>query len=1425
MNSISRTLRLTLFACGWLAVSTLLAVQPRRGAAKEKAYIDPNLFVPEQTQALAALDGATHASLESAMERLGVGPGTAFYDTRVWRWSSLILSRPLVPGSGHGNELVWIGGRPPLGADEWKAAAWSALQEYLGANAADLKLDLSQLSTSPRISVHDDGNIIFIYVPRVVDGIPVRDNSIGAAINHGNLILLGLQRWGDIGPNVPRRPGVAADAAEETVRAHVRPMAIAAITKPARLELVPVAAGTGIGYRLAWVVSCKIDGDLGTWEGLVDSANGTLLSFRDRNQYADGQITGGAYPVSNDQRPPDGIEQSDWPMPFADFTIGGVKRFTDTGGNMGCIPGSISTALNGIYMRMLDGCGAINETGTDGVDLGEGPTPEATDCVVPVGHSAGDTKSSRSGFYELNRIAEQARGHLDAGTDGGDWARTQLTANMNFPDVCNAFWDGETVTFFRSAIGAGCRNTGEIAAIFDHEWGHGMDNNGTNPDIAGPGESIADIYAALRLNTSCIARGFFINNTCGGYGDACDGTPTTGCTGVRDIDYLNHRCDAPHTISWILDGFTDGECAGPGGAPGCPVDPDQGPCGLEVHCEGMPAAETGWDLMTRDLLAAPFNYDAQTAHEIATRLLYIGAQPISNWYTCTGTPGNDGCVATGGYLSILAADDNNGNLNDGTPHMTAIRAAFERHEIHCATPTSQNSGCAGAPATAPVVTLEGQDRAVSLTWTAVAGATKYVVYRGEGVNPCDMGKVIVAETTELSFVDTGLQNGREYSYAVGAVGASDTCMGRLSICQAEAPVPGPNLAILDDFGFTGGDGDPFLDNCEVATITFQVNNIGEVELTNVRIIAITAVTHPDTDILTPLPASISPSLAACTIAEGAFQIQPDGLTYDGTTELLVEITADELGGETRTVLITIQHNESDLEFVASRTFSFEVDEEGWTEESGTFVRTTGSGANGTNAHMSSSSGLDDQCDIVRSPSLVLSDTSTLALRLRYDIEPQSDGEYWDRANISLIDASSGDRTVIVPSSGRPYSVPNGAGNGVCGTTGQAGWNGTTAGFPNLWYAANFNAAAFNPGGAFTDRVIQLQINYGTDELVAGLGFDFDEVTITDLYTQIPDAHTDDCSQATSVGPTALAVDAAGNDVLEVGENAVVAPTWTNTGLNLVTFNGAASNFNGPAGPTYQITDAAGAYGSLDPAESSACTDCYAVSITAAARPGIHWDASVTETLGQIPLKGGTPALSVKDWVLHVGGSFTDVLTASNFYPSIETVLHNGVTAGCGAGTTFCPGDTVTRQQMAVFLLKAKEGGDYIPPACVTPVFTDVPCANPFAPWINELFARGVTAGCGGGTTYCPTDPTIRQQMAVFLLKTEEGSGYLPPACVTPAFDDVPCSSPFAPWINELVAREVTAGCGGPNYCPGNPVQRQQMAVFLVKTFGLVLYGP
>ncbi|HKD18852.1 MAG TPA: S-layer homology domain-containing protein, partial [Thermoanaerobaculia bacterium] len=125
----------------------------------------------------------------------------------------------------------------------------------------------------------------------------------------------------------------------------------------------------------------------------------------------------------------------------------------------------------------------------------------------------------------------------------------------------------------------------------------------------------------------------------------------------------------------------------------------------------------------------------------------------------------------------------------------------------------------------------------------------------------------------------------------------------------------------------------------------------------------------------------------------------------------------------------------------------------------------------------------------------------------------------------------------------------------------------------------------------------------------------------------------------------------------------------------------------------------------------------------------------------------------------------------------------------------------------------------LPPACQG-VFPDVPCPSPFADWIEDLAAEGITAGCGD-SGYCPNSPVTRAQMAVFLLKTEHGVGYAPPAC-TGVFGDVGCPSPFADWIEELQAEGITAGCQAspPLYCPNSPNTRGQMAVFLTRAFAL-----
>jgi hypothetical protein len=180
-------------------------------------------------------------------------------------------------------------------------------------------------------------------------------------------------------------------------------------------------------------------------------------------------------------------------------------------------------------------------------------------------------------------------------------------------------------------------------------------------------------------------------------------------------------------------------------------------------------------------------------------------------------------------------------------------------------------------------------------------------------------------------------------------------------------------------------------------------------------------------------------------------------------------------------------------------------------------------------------------------------------------------------------------------------------------------------------------------------------------------------------------------------------------------------------------------------------------------------------------------------------------------------SFADVPPSYWAWHFIEGLQTAGIPTSCGTNPLrYCPDNPMTRGDMATFLLRAKEGGSYVPPACTTAVFTDVPCSDPLAPWINELVRRGVTAGCGGGN-YCPNSAVTRDQMAVFLVVTAG----IPPdtgTCTTPPFTDVPCSTPFEPYIKKLVSLGVTAGCGGGNYCPQTTLTRAQMAIFLSVMF-------
>jgi hypothetical protein len=187
-----------------------------------------------------------------------------------------------------------------------------------------------------------------------------------------------------------------------------------------------------------------------------------------------------------------------------------------------------------------------------------------------------------------------------------------------------------------------------------------------------------------------------------------------------------------------------------------------------------------------------------------------------------------------------------------------------------------------------------------------------------------------------------------------------------------------------------------------------------------------------------------------------------------------------------------------------------------------------------------------------------------------------------------------------------------------------------------------------------------------------------------------------------------------------------------------------------------------------------------------------------------------------------GSIFTDVPPTNWAWSFVERLYNAGITGGCGSNPLiYCPESTVTRAQMAVFLLRGIHGPAYNPPAVAGSTgFSDVPADYWAGAWVKQLAAEGITGGCGVGL-YCPEGAVTRAQMAVFLLRSKYGSSYTPPAVgSTTGFSDVPTTYWAAAWIKQLVAEGITSGCGTGTYCPEAPVTRAQMAVFLVRTFNL-----
>jgi hypothetical protein len=696
---------------------------------------------------------------------------------------------PWIPGRGWNNNIK----AQDIGVSDFQALnnqvplekvdeiAKEFLKKYPNLFNVDIdNLELAKDSSGPMLDYLYNVNYRFTY-----KGLPVENAWLNFHLNNGNMVLCGATYISDSIKALDPTPSISLDTAWDVVFGYIGEKLgfNDEITEPGRLIIVPMLTtkayngeyyeiGSGMEYKLVYVMGFRKESVTGTWEARVDAHTGELLSFKDTNAY--GHIQGGVY--KTDKNP----TQTEVTMPFPYANYSGTTSFADINGDFSgttgtcTMTGRTGSATIGVGgVKITDNCGSIS-LASDANGLIDFKTSTGTDCTTPGVGGAGNTHSARTQYWNVSQIKIKAYTYLSSNT----WLRGLLTDKVNQTTLtCNAYWDGTNVNFFKSSTY--CGNTGEIPGVSLHEWGHGMDandGNGSSPDY-GTGETYGDTTALLQTHQSCLGGGFFLSynpgcgnppsqgtsyHNCGGYGNCC-----TDCSGVRDVDYAKHtQSTTPATLTF---------------AKACPTSTNyKGPCGREGHCESYVSTEANWDLAVRDLVT--WGLDSTTAWQLFDKFWYASAPNRLAAFVCTA----DASTGTGNLFNqYRVVDDCDGNLSNGTPHASAIWNALHRHQIGNSSAVNTDNNCGCATLSTPSLSGSAGNASVTLSWSAISGATSYDIYRNE--TSCTSGFTKIGNTTSTSFTDSPLVNAVTYYYRIQALGVTGCPPSAMSNCLTLTP--------------------------------------------------------------------------------------------------------------------------------------------------------------------------------------------------------------------------------------------------------------------------------------------------------------------------------------------------------------------------------------------------------------------------------------------------------------------------------------------------------------------------------------------------------------------------------------------------------------------------------------------------------------
>lgn len=469
-------------------------------------------------------------------------------------------------------------------ADAAQAVSYASafVNAALGKNLTSSQLDARQ--------VEELGNDTYaVRLEQRIGGVPVQDAE-AAILVVGTAITFARTRLAELRESPSNTVSIADEAARALAAAHFSKAAVSTARPEPRLVLLGADA-----LRFAWRVEVDTQRPFAWWAVFVDAESGAIA----RADKLSGEAVSG-----------DVAFQVDTLCMGQGTSVVGMPHIAWNGGSFADDAGHFYSAsdvaqasvqLASPYFRLNNQAGAL---------AGPWSFPLAAEPAVNSLEITSAPLDQVTPFFHIHKVRGWLRGRLDHDNSQKAWTEEKVDVNVNLNSTCNAFYNG-TINFFQA--GNGCLNTGRVAAIVYHEYGHGIHHHSGGSFDGQVSEGISDYIAATITNQPGIGG----LQSCGSFFRHCE----------NDYTYCSSGCDF---------------------GPGSPV-----------HSSGQVICAVWWGF--RKQLVAMYGYDLgiATADRIFLRYLSLVGNMSSSY-----------------DAAIAADDDEDGDPSNGTRHSCELNRAF-----------------------------------------------------------------------------------------------------------------------------------------------------------------------------------------------------------------------------------------------------------------------------------------------------------------------------------------------------------------------------------------------------------------------------------------------------------------------------------------------------------------------------------------------------------------------------------------------------------------------------------------------------------------------------------------------------------------------------------------------------------------------------